>query len=151
MVKRDGLNSKATTRELDAEIAVRVMGLDPMPEDAVLLNDDIDKSPGSCGSPSLQSQRNFLKDSNYWGYSTLPRLKANYYRRYSNSISDAWLVVEEMRERDYGMSLRTCDDASKNKYACSFISMAIRQDYMETQWAVTAPEAICMASLEAVK
>jgi len=62
--------------------------------------------------------------------------------RPSTNIADAFLVVEEMRKRDFRFALST---GSAGKWCASFTKEVIDGDYADT-----APAAICMAALEAL-
>ena len=139
------------SKELDAEVAEKVMGTPSIPEDAVLLNNYLNSTPGSCGSPSIIRQRLLLEDPNYWGYSTLSWLRAIYYKPYSTSISDAWLVVEEMNSRGRRFTYTQMMNGVSGHFVQFFGPSG---DYMSdviyhNGEGDTAPEAICMAALEA--
>jgi len=67
--------------------------------------------------------------------------------RYSASISGAWFVVEEMRERGFCMNIQTHlgppVEYQMKLWDCDRL--------VAGEWCDTAPEAICRAALEAVK
>ena len=103
-------------KDLDAQVAEKVMG--------------------------WTVQDDYLRDSHGYYMRSLEGCSADWSP--STSISDAWLVVEEMRKRGFQVVVRTPAVFSLSRCEISESSS------MWTGEADTAPEAICRAALEAV-
>lgn len=69
--------------------------------------------------------------------------------RYSTHIAAAWLVVERLKEDRWGLNLNYRSDG--DDYECEFDrDQGTHWDTHPSQFAPTAPEAICRAALAAV-
>jgi len=69
---------------------------------------------------------------------------------YSTSISEAWLVVEEMRKREFVVNIE--NGRLPDWWLCGFYPIEFPEQRTKGEAkANTAPEAICRAALEAVK
>ena len=69
-------------------------------------------------------------------------------KNYSTNISDAWLVVEEMWQRDFRFDLSV---APYVKWQALFGKDVVRmEDYIGEHKSISAPRAICIASLRAL-
>ena len=116
------------SRELDAEVAEKVMGhgYRTFPNGAL---------------PNVKHWFRKGDDRNYGAF-LLPY--------YSTSIADAWLVVEEMRKRGYGCAIFYHWQLCETNPSCEF-------DWRDNNGNLraieesggTVPEAICRAALEA--
>jgi len=118
------------SRELDATVAEKVMGF-VWDESRCRI----------CGWPFGDGVADCTKDS--CSLRPTPKRRADAPAHYSTSIADAWLVVEEMikrhPERDFHL------EHLHDQWGCG--------NCTDDVWtsADTAPEAICLAALEAVK
>lgn len=110
-------------RELDDLVAEKVMGWDYIPPFAATM------APASW---SLGD--NEFIETEKWHPST--------------SISDAWLVIEDMRKRGYEMTLEYFVDGSP---LCQVAFTGLPTDESGSNGSDTAPEAICLAALEVFK
>ena len=109
-------------RELDALVAEKVMGWEYIPGFAATM-----------AAPTWSQGENVYLETAKWHPST--------------SISDAFLVVEEMRKRGY--SMEHSEDPGEQCRVWFQISDDVRT--CGKGIADTAPEAICRAALETVK
>lgn len=115
------MESLKAGRELDAEIAMRVMGWDS------LKTTDLEGLVGM--SPEM------LEPDAFSVYVKVPH--------YSTSIADAWEVVEKMREHlDITISA--------NQNTCEVRSRDFPDQIIACEQGDTIPHAICLASLKAV-
>ena len=124
------------SRELDARVAVEVMGIELLVcrHEWRYAEDEKDEGYGGftgwvCDTCSPALYRSERGDDEWW---SIPK-------RYSTSIADAWLVVEKMRGKvvlifAYG------------GWSCRVMVRGREMSFH----AATAPEAICLAALAAV-
>ncbi len=131
------------TRELDAEVAEKVMEWDG--------THDIERCDGdawysccrNCGATGQQEE--ILA----WDFGDPPVPGCTEPPWYSHSIDKAWLVVEKMREMGWYSEIdNSGDDAVP--WVWSFTKYNGADCATSPQCAI-APEAICRAALEAVK
>ena len=117
-------------RELDALVAEKVMGW--------TLVTDIVKN---CSGQWFDSNGGGTRSEHGWHPDT--------------SISDAWLVVEEMRKRGFGVNIVSPNvDTTSQPRPTDWIVWVEREDGVSSvaSWRCdSAPEALCRAALEAVK
>lgn len=123
--------------DLDLEVARKVMGWDWVLHPYVVINErrhDIPTylPPGSSPEDALPGT--------YAGQGPV---------RYSHSIKDAWRVVERLEAQDWRVSI---SQSSKGHWRCSFGRvLGSNSDRRGEAWGGTPAEAICLASLDAVK
>ena len=138
---------------LDALIAEHVFGEPTDIKELMFLS--INAEPGSSGiSPEVFEA--CWADPKWWGHTpaTQERARELYIRHYSTSISDAWRVVERMRELGYAVSF-----GSDNRYAdwgASFTQHdrcdACKRTGSQNHYAEdeSLPRAICLAALKSL-
>lgn len=121
-------------RELDAEVARRVMEIEP-----IRVNDDISV---------FTIRRDWLDEGDYYYYEAD---KSGTYElpHYSTDIAAAWEVVERLRERyDRQLEVRPYSLKLSNAYRVAIRDVHAELDYVT---APTAPLAICLAALAVVE
>jgi hypothetical protein len=121
-------------RELDAEIARRIMG--------------VEAHQAKTGDMIFTIHRDFIDDGDYWyyregwGYDEVPH--------YSTDIAAAWQVVERVRTFNKGdeIGLEVSVIALSDHYDCHIETNS--SAYLVVEEADTAPLAICLAALHVV-
>lgn len=144
-------------RELDALIAEKVMGVEPMLSWQVMSLDE--RSSVLSGTKDecerwLESHAKLFPISAYAGYHVGAW---KHHPRYSIDISAAWQVVERVRKiipkqtQTQAYSFQLCQLGIPGSWSCSFV---VNDGDWSTQARVegvaTAPLAICLAALKAV-
>lgn len=117
--------------DIDKQVAEQVMGWTNVGRH------DYKKENCGCGKNHIE----------FVDYRLPPKEKFHYRRKtipkYSTNISDAWLVVEKMRELNYTITIKSYRD----DWCCCFAMM--QNDYYGYNELLTL--AICKAALQATK